>query len=549
MSEELTELQRAEMDALADWTPEKSHRRITLTMSVGDSDFWNELIKTVPKHSEGEGLRPDLLVLKTGADLKVHVGIKGEGKAPEVQTWKSLEFKVPVVFEPVEDTLGCVIAGTFFALELGELDSYFWRVREWLTTNNQRLGIGTAPEVLAEAFALEAPAHKSLAHRLPALPQRLPHYTFLEARISGTAITDGRDLNNWEPIEGALAMLHTVKDKRDRSSSLQTKFEPGAPLLGWWGKKSDMAEMADLETELKQLEFDALITYFVAIAAALEAGHVHTSIDNIIAAIGHDTDARRTKEARAMWRQKVWRWLLFFDSMAVIGMRPGTWREPRYNGEKREKMDPAQLQSRDALIKITGYRATGQQTLDNSAVPEEVSFVAGPWLDQWRGNREILSEFGNLRAIAAIPRGKPSGAWAACAGLVLHQRWREQAAKTATKRVGAGEKKALTQKFKPFTRRDLLLKMWRSDEDVMVILETKPARAKEYWNQAVKILQKAGIIGFYHEIEPLKTAGYGWQEEWLDQPLDIRPTGDNRKDAIKINAAATAARKKGRKTA
>jgi hypothetical protein len=290
-----------------------------------------------------------------------------------------------------------------------------------------------------------------------------------------------------------------------------------------------------------------LVTYFVCLSWAIEEYQVTTSIDNIIEAIGRGKDARRSSKIRKQWRAKVWRWMLLFDSLAVIGARRGTWREPRDGDKKREKIDPAKLQSQDALLKIIGTRATEQGTFDNSAPPEEVSFVAGPWVNQFRGNREILSQFGNVRAVAAIPRGKPSGAWAACVGFALQQKWREQAAKTPITRITKNDKKLATQKFAPFTRRKLLSQLWRSDVAPEAILDgDHPSYAKDYWDAAMGLLKENGVIGYYKEVQPLKTTGYGWQDEWLDQPLDIRPAGETRKDAMKISQSASAAKRRGR---
>jgi hypothetical protein len=42
-------------------------------------------------------------------------------------------------------------------------------------------------------------------------------------------------------------------------------------------------------------------------------------------------------------------------------------------------------------------------------MPLEITFGAGPWIERFKGNRQILAEFGNVRAIARIPGGKPSG--------------------------------------------------------------------------------------------------------------------------------------------
>jgi hypothetical protein len=381
--------------------------------------------------------------------------------------------------------------------------------------------------------------------RAPGFPDRLPQHTFFEARAMATAISDGRDGRNWQPVEGALAMLHDAKSVY----KMQTRFEPGSLLLGWWSKSTNAPELDNLKAELQTLDLNALITFFVCLSGVLENPELDTTLDDIIAAIGCDSDARRSTKAREEWRAKVWRWLLLFDSLAVIGARPGIWKEPANGENKRERIDPQKLYSKDALIKIIGQRGTEQNTLDNSAIPKEVVLVAGSWARQWRGNREMLAEFGTLRAIASIPRGKPSGAWAACIGLMLRQRWREQAAKCEVTRKISGGKKTATQKFRPFTRRALLMETWRSDNDVMKILESDtPRRAKTYWNQAIKILQSAGVIGVYRESESLKAKPYGWQDAWLDQPLDIRPTGDDWKDAIKINELATEAKKRARKT-
>ncbi len=112
-------------------------------------------------------------------------------------------------------------------------------------------------------------------------------------------------------------------------------------------------------------------------------------------------------------------------------------------------------------------------------------------------------------------------------------------------RVTKGDKKALTQKFRPFTRRVLLAQLWRSDVDPEEILKSvNPERAKEYWESAIEILKKEEVIGIYREIKPLPEEREGWQDAWLDQPLDIRPTGESRKNAITVYQSAQAAQKR-----
>lgn len=48
----------------------------------------------------------------------------------------------------------------------------------------------------------------------------------------------------------------------------------------------------------------------------------------------------------------------------------------------------------------------------------------------------ILADFGNVRKLAVIKAGKPSGAWAQAIGLALQERWRERASYPQPVRVG-----------------------------------------------------------------------------------------------------------------
>lgn len=517
--------------------PELANKTLNIDSLTIDITDPSDVAKIFPLLEESlkaitSGVYPDRITLygKEGpgtAKFKTKDGKDISGTFETIEVTR----KYPVTFFPIDEGLLCVLPNSDrITLEAQDVEP---ETRRKLIARNELLRL-TPPGELP----------KKAAKGILRAPGLLPQPTFYEARSSATAISDGRDLRDWSPIEGIPAMLHAPKD-----SIMQTRFEPCSLLLSWWGKPTG-AEMEMLQNELQKLEFAALVAYEICLSWAIQEYQVTTSLDSIIDAIGWSTDARRSSEKRQELRAKVWRWMLLFDSLAVIGVRKGTWREPRDGDKKRDKVDPDKLYSRDALLKIIGTRATEQGTFDNSAPPKEITFVAGPWVNQWRGNREILSSFGNTRTIASIPRGKPSGAWAACIGFALNQKWREQATKTPLVRKTKGDSKVITQKFRPFTRRILLGQLWRSDVDPEEILKSvNPERAKEYWDAAIKILKKSGIIGIYQEDAPLTVTGYGWQDAWLDQPLDIRPTGDNWKDAITINKSATAARKRTRKKA
>lgn len=72
-----------------------------------------------------------------------------------------------------------------------------------------------------------------------------------------------------------------------------------------------------------------------------------------------------------------------------------------------------------------------------------------------------------------------------------------------------------------------------------------PKRAAAYWKAAIKILKdELGIIAYYEELKPVDLAGHGWQEKWLNQPLQIQPAGRLFEDALKIHQKKATARKR-----
>lgn len=337
--------------------------------------------------------------------------------------------------------------------------------------------------------------------RIPPL-ENIPQYTFHEARTMAIAIADARSGRRWEQIEGEIAIRHVIPGE-----PLQTKFAAG-PLSGWWG--SPLTHEGLLE-ELRKMEFSGVLLYHVGLHMVLQAPHVTVNLDDLIREIGWEP---RSKLQRAEMRRRIWIWLTYFDGMKVIGRRPGRYKDPNTGRE-------LNLTSVDAMLRITGTRLPSQGTLDGNEIPIEVTFTAGPWLDQYRGNRQVLSDFGNIRNIAAIPAGKPSGAWAQSIGLALYQRWRERATRADVGHVG--EDNHPTIRVQHFTRRDLL-GLFRCDPFVEDVLASKnPSRARQYWNDAIQELKHNRVVGYYREVEPLLNERQGWQENWLDQPLDIRP--------------------------
>lgn len=348
---------------------------------------------------------------------------------------------------------------------------------------------------------------KSRSPRL-SLPKHLPQQTCMEIRNAAVAVADGPTLRRWSEVEGEASLDHRIP-----GYPVHTRLSAGEG-LDWWGLPATHLSLRD---ELRKLELPAVLLLNVMIGGALKDRHVTVPLDELIGRLGWNP---RSAAAREEMRRKVWRWILLFDSMKVYGKRPGFY----VDRLTRKVID---LTSADALVRLTGMRGPLQPAFDNSSPPVEVSWVVGPWLDRFRDNKQVLQFFGELDRLAAIPAGKPSGAWAQSIGLALNQLWRERARKATTAR--AGENNRLTVVFEtPFTRLELL-DMFRAVPWVGDILYgDNPRRAQKYWGEAIKILKKSGIIGHYKELtgKVAQQRRLGWQDDWLHQELDIRPKNE-----------------------
>lgn len=367
------------------------------------------------------------------------------------------------------------------------------------------------------------------------LPDNIPQQTSQEVRSLAVAISDGRTLQNWENVLGQVALRHVIADE-----PFQIKFAPGPALMAWTGA---MVSEDYLREELGKCDLDAVLLFYETLGSAIaqlessESTYVTIALDELITSLGWDKAARRNADERNKLRLRVWHWMMVFDGMNVIGQRPGKYRDPG----TRELLD---LTSEDALIRIMGQRVSEElRTPEGKPMPLEITFAAGPWVERFKGNRQILSEFGNVRVLARIPSGKAAGAWARCIGMTLYQRWREGAS-----RAGATEEGQQVVRWRPFTRRALLTGLFRAQPDVMEMLNgSHPLRAKDYWNDAVQMLKLEGFISHIVEVEPLPKSRQGWSEAWLDQPLDIRPGEEPLKAAEEIMKSADAFKLRGKK--
>lgn len=374
----------------------------------------------------------------------------------------------------------------------------------------------------AAAMPGARPAHRRV------LPDIVSQTTAMEVRQASQALAEGPLGRHWveaSEASGEVALYHIVP-----SVPIQVRLAPDTSAQ--WGGRS--VTTADLWHEVRRAGLTATIMLQVLVGLVIENERITLSLDEIIRLVG--IDPRSSKERREQ-RKLVWHWLKLASRCQVMGERKGKFVD-------RETGKRLNLESRSPLISITEIAIAKQPSLDSSEVPVEVEIVAGAFLARFRTNRKILTDLANVRKIANIPAGTPSGALAQSAGMALHQLWREQA-DDAVVNIRTGEDNHLTVRTrKPLTRRKIF-SLFPPNPPLEERLASKdPQRAKRYCEEAFDLLREHEIIGYWKALEPLPKQRKGWQEAWLDQPLDIRATPEVMKRIAEIAAGGRRYRKK-----
>jgi len=385
-----------------------------------------------------------------------------------------------------------------------------------------------------------SPTHRQAAPTLAKtpIPEQLAQQTGQMMRTVNAALGDAPLLYRWKIVEGKVALMHVIP-----GWDMQTVLEP-KQTLSWWGYPDTVDALQD---ELRQVGIEAVFLANVLTGLCLRESQVTIALDELVRIVGRGDEARRSHGHRLRVEREVWRAVRIFDALTIVGRHLGRYK----TRDTKEVLDVA-LPAAEALIKITRV-VPGQLSSDGSAPPAYFSYVCGPWIEAVRGDRRLMTDFGNVMRLAAIPSGQPSGAWAKSIGLNLNQRWREWAHEAQVRHVG--DVNRLTVRFaKAFTRRDLLLgeSLYRASPDVEGIFKSRnPARARKFWDGAISILKESGVdlIGHCAPIEPARTGRQGWQDEWLDQPFDIRPTQQSMRDVAELaQANAQATRRRARQS-
>lgn len=281
---------------------------------------------------------------------------------------------------------------------------------------------------------------------------------------------------------------------------------------------------------------DAVFVVAVASCYAVENPGEVIHIDDVLLDIGW-------KRNRGVEREKMRRrarvMLLGLNAWNVIGRGAGTY--------KTKTGAIVNTASEGPLFVTTAYHDQAQLTLDPSLRPPALGFkfAPGDFLASTRGTK-ALPYLGTLAALAGIGREKPSGSWAAAAGLAITDEWRRAATKKGTRVTTAGEDNHPVLHLEPFTRRHLLSK-FPPDPTVEEVLERKNARrdALRFWREAIAQLQAVGVIaqgaaGYRESGPPLPRRD--WADQWLDEPLEIHPGPATRDDFLGMAQTAKAKR-------
>jgi hypothetical protein len=297
------------------------------------------------------------------------------------------------------------------------------------------------------------------------------------------------------------------------------------------------ATLEELYRKLTEIGSDLVFPFAVAMSRAIENDQACFSIDDFIKSVGIEPRdaADREKIRRVMWDS-----LKIFSQTRVLGTVQGRYRDKNGN--------PIKYYENSTMIMISATYYPHGKPIEKHEVPTHVALVAGQFYYRNRGNGKFLSALGDLRKLAEIPCGKPSGKWARTLGVFFLQYAREHASECKYK-SSASEADHQRIKFPPTTRRELFTRLRPDPNPFEILGGDHPKRAQEYWDGAIDELRvRKAMIAIE---EPLDLSRKGWQDEWLDHVIELRPHPENVLVIEEIKNVLTGAkdfnRKKGRR--
>ncbi len=252
------------------------------------------------------------------------------------------------------------------------------------------------------------------------------------------------------------------------------------------------------------------------------SGPVWIDLDDVAEKIGLAPDKCSTAEREAV-RQRIRRYIKFGARARIVGKRSIPYYEKRAGREKN-------VISTDILHALWNVEA--EQVPSNVAdgiTPRRMQLTATAAIVPLLSSPDLAQFMHGGERIAAIPGGRPVGAWARSIGLVLMMEWRKHMLQAVDGTL-------------LLTRRGLLETYPPKTAAAAEILNSEnPKRAREYWRLALSELATQGIVERQGEAEwqsdeveakdrhenkgkdGIDLPRKGWQVAWLDTPVLLHP--------------------------
>jgi hypothetical protein len=351
----------------------------------------------------------------------------------------------------------------------------------------------------------------------PAIPAKIDHrhkqQTCEEIREFQHCIGDARTGKNW--IFDALGGIYKSPRLKYCEISIDRRnYEPGETAI---------------ELLIERLSAKATLTINVALSLLAHERGESIRIDLSELAVGvHGQHCLDSQETAKSARSQVFNDIEFGSRPKIRSTRRGI----SHIKTTKKAVKAIEVSSDDMLYRITRRIFSEEDPSDCLAVIIEPAGI----MKEYAGQGHILTYYGSIKALTELKHpNRPAGMIARSVGATLNQKWRENISYADMGDNGDAHRAVV--KFENYTRRGLLLSKhaFMCELDIWEFLETQNAkRIVDHWNKAIKELRRVGIIGYYKEDGELDLSDRGWRDNWLDQPLIIRPGAEGMADALTI---------------
>lgn len=458
----------------------------------------------------------DVLIFGLTDTKQAKIKVKTDNGETHTGSIGGLNLRVPTNFFTTDTGVFCSINGQRLDLEIAQAikdegdDWETWRAN--LDASNRELG-------------LMAPALESKA--LPTI--KSANFNFATGQESDwllRAACDGERQNGYRKDAQRRALIYEQNGASHRVELTQDAPETDGETL----------EMDALEWLATQQNADFGFTFFYVVRLLappeqLEANRFAggwIDLDDVAAKIGYNLD-RCTAIEREKLRAQVWQFINFGARALVIGRRKQYLdRATGKEIETRVESPPWRILDVERPVQTAMFGETPRRVqllISKSWEP----LLTAPNLAQYLPFAEI---------VGSIPANQTAGAWARVLGKALANFWRRKP------QEATGAAPAILP-----TRRELLTHYTpKKNPPLELLASPNPKRAVKYWRDALAMLRERGFIAPDGEaartvaqmLEPFGRKD--WQEDWLNERVDLRP-GPVVMDAICKRAAAKPVRK------